>query len=510
MNLQESLEEILNNYLIEKGKSFKGNYFNKMMTVDIPEIIYEELKLDRGRYYVTGSCGKGTWANIPWISIFDKTISISATRGYYLCILFKEDMSGFYLTVNQGFTWYEENFKKKEAKNKISFISEKIRRQLNLEDTSIDLNSSGTLAKGYELGNIYSIYYGKDDKKMNNIKNDIWNMLDILYKVELIIGNNWEEYNIRNLMNKNDSIIEDFKNYYFKNKNEIENADYMIERQNNFKLFYLEYPYDKFKDLKLEDYVVGNNNTNSLCYKMEFGQYKDCGPGIGGATAYKYGIYYSKEHQNYMYNRKIENDPENRWDIIKNDLIKLFNNIVNAKTIDEIEDDYISLKGMSMFIIKLAFCYFPQKLIGVCGRKHLISLLELFKFDYNDSSSSLKLSFLFNYKLRQAIPELNNEDPEVIAHIVWRYLEENSVEESENDGKNRVWIYAPGESANKWNEFYNEGIMAINWDDLGDLTQYETKEEIRKILSENNETSEKIYDKTINQNKLLMTLDFVK
>lgn len=491
MNLYESLEQILNKYLIEKGKPFKGNEFNKMMTVDLPEIFYEELKLDRGRYFVTGSCGKGNWANIPWIAIFDKTISISATRGYYIVILFKEDMSGFYLSLNQGYTWFEENFKKKEAKSKIKYISEKIRNQLELKETNISLNSNGALAKGYELGNIYSKYYEKKDEQIKNIKDDIWNMLDMLYKVELIVGTNWEEYNIKNLMNKNESIIEDFKNYYFKNKNEIENADYMIERKNNFKLFYLEYPFEKFMDLKLEDYVVGNNNINSLCYKMEFGQYKDCGPGIGGATAYKYGIFYSKEHQNYMYNRKVENEPEKRWDIIKNDLYKLFNNIANSKTIDEIEDNYDTLKGMSMFIIKLGFCYFPQKLIGVCGRKHLISLLDLFKFDYNENSSSLKLSFLFNYKLRQAIPELDNEDPEVIAHIVWMYLEENNIDEIENEGKNKVWTYSPGEGANKWSEFYNNGIMAINWNELGDLTQYETKEEIRKILSENRDTSNK-------------------
>ena len=491
MNLYESLEQILGKYLIEKSKSFKGNEFNKMMTVELPEIFYDELKLDRSRYFVTGSCGKGNWANIPWIAIFDKTISISATRGYYIVILFKEDMSGFYLSLNQGYTWFEENFKKKEAKIKIKFISEKIRKQLDLKETNINLNSNGALAKGYELGNIYSKYYDKKDEQIKNIKDDIWNMLDTLYKVELIVGTNWEEFNIKNLMNKNESIIEDFKNYYFKNKNEIENADYMIERKNNFKLFYLEYPFEKFMDLKLEDYVVGNNNINSLCYKMEFGQYKDCGPGIGGATAYKYGIFYSKEYQNYMYNRKVENEPEKRWDIIKSDLYKLFNNIANSKNIDEIEDNYSSLKGMSMFIIKLGFCYFPQKLIGVCGRKHLISLLDLFKFDYNENSSSLKLSFLFNYKLRQAIPELDNEDPEVIAHIVWMYLEENNIDEIENEGKNKVWIYSPGEGANKWSEFYNNGIMAINWNELGDLTQYETKEEIRKILSENRDTSNK-------------------
>ena len=35
MNLYESLEQILGKYLIEKSKSFKGNEFNKMMTVEL-------------------------------------------------------------------------------------------------------------------------------------------------------------------------------------------------------------------------------------------------------------------------------------------------------------------------------------------------------------------------------------------------------------------------------------------------------------------------------------------
>src|SRR5690606_34578606 len=34
------------------------------------------------------------------------------------------------------------------------------------------------------------------------------------------------------------------------------------------------------------------------------------------------------------------------------------------------------------------------------------------------------------------------------------------------------WIYAPGDNASKWDEFYEAGIMAIGWGDLGDLSEY--------------------------------------
>ena len=44
------------------------------------------------------------------------------------------------------------------------------------------------------------------------------------------------------------------------------------------------------------------------------------------------------------------------------------------------------------------------------------------------------------------------------------------------------WIYAPGRNAEHWEAFYNEGIMGIGWDELGDLKQYKTKEDIVNAL----------------------------
>ncbi len=47
-----------------------------------------------------------------------------------------------------------------------------------------------------------------------------------------------------------------------------------------------------------------------------------------------------------------------------------------------------------------------------------------------------------------------------------------------------IWLYAPGEGAKMWENFYSEGIMALGWGAAGDLTQYESKEDIKKALQE--------------------------
>lgn len=47
---------------------------------------------------------------------------------------------------------------------------------------------------------------------------------------------------------------------------------------------------------------------------------------------------------------------------------------------------------------------------------------------------------------------------------------------TEHPGDRRVWLIAPGEGARLWQEFQRDGICAIGWDELGDLSAYPTYE----------------------------------
>ncbi len=48
----------------------------------------------------------------------------------------------------------------------------------------------------------------------------------------------------------------------------------------------------------------------------------------------------------------------------------------------------------------------------------------------------------------------------------------------------RYWLYAPGRNAYKWEEFYDAGIMAIGWGELGDLSSFSTKKSIQEKMRE--------------------------
>ena len=52
------------------------------------------------------------------------------------------------------------------------------------------------------------------------------------------------------------------------------------------------------------------------------------------------------------------------------------------------------------------------------------------------------------------------------------------------DSEVAYWLLAPGEGANLWDECYERGIGTIGWDELGDLTQYASKEQVADAMPE--------------------------
>ena len=46
------------------------------------------------------------------------------------------------------------------------------------------------------------------------------------------------------------------------------------------------------------------------------------------------------------------------------------------------------------------------------------------------------------------------------------------------------WIYSPGDGASKWDEFYKRGVMGLGWREIGDFSQYSSKDEMKAAMKE--------------------------
>lgn len=161
----------------ERKVDSNSEYFKllKKIELDIKNIIDE-------KYIIKSACGQGNLAEVPWICIFDSSITKKAEQGIYIAILFKRDMSGFYLTLNQGMQAFRDKYGMKgdEYLNKVSeyFRKNIISSVFNLP--SIDLNVlKGSRGKGYEKATIIAKYYEKDNVNILELKQDIMEMLEI-------------------------------------------------------------------------------------------------------------------------------------------------------------------------------------------------------------------------------------------------------------------------------------------------------------------------------------------
>ncbi|MGB4607916.1 MAG: DUF3578 domain-containing protein [Sedimentibacter sp.] len=82
-----------------------GNVFKRLIVEYLKALPF----IDPNIYIIKGSIGQGNWANVPWVSIYDKRITTSAIEGVYIVYLLSEDGEILYLTLNQvlyyAFTW---------------------------------------------------------------------------------------------------------------------------------------------------------------------------------------------------------------------------------------------------------------------------------------------------------------------------------------------------------------------------------------------------------------------
>lgn len=88
-----------------------------------------------------------------------------------------------------------------------------------------------------------------------------------------------------------------------------------------------------------------------------------------------------------------------------------------------------------------------------------------------------------------------------LSHDAHVWATANAVDDADDlpadeDTARRIWLVAPGKKARRWDAFYSEGIIGIDYlEGLGDLTQFGDEEEIRQKLQEHEESdSSKVND----------------
>lgn len=146
---------------------------------------------------------------------------------------------------------------------------------------------------------------------------------------------------------------------------------------------------------------------------------------------------------------------------------------------------------------------FPSKILdGIESLDSKISSADYFKLiekvkTYLQSPESKWKNFKeLSFEAWKYSEEVNKKNQEL------KMVAESSALMDDENETIRYWVYAPGEGSYMWEDFYKRGVMAIGWNEIGDLSLFKNKSEIKAAMK-------KIYDPNLSyQNATHATWQF--
>lgn len=170
--LLDLINEVVANYaaLIGAGDTVtkdNGDPAFQAITNGLPHLIQNWIPDDqRTGFESRGGVGQLNYhfAKIPWVVTYDPLITRSPQHAYYIALIFREDLQGFYVGLNVGFTQFKKQYgpaslAKAEAQRAAKYCAALLDLPGGFEVGSMDLAATGPTGKGYEVGSIASRYF---------------------------------------------------------------------------------------------------------------------------------------------------------------------------------------------------------------------------------------------------------------------------------------------------------------------------------------------------------------
>jgi 5-methylcytosine-specific restriction protein B len=258
--------------------------------------------------------------------------------------------------------------------------------------------------------------------------------------------------------------------------------DIVASGDSDRQLFIDRFPIEKFSTMSLDEFASGTG-PDSFCHWLE---YKKIGVGIGGGNASKFGVYKPIHDTNdnfatgFSSNKKLITRAEATvlYENMRSNIALAFEYVKSDRVEQIIQLD---IPMWNMVLQKILTLYFPDKFLKIASSAVIIKCARALQIQDIELKAANMIAI--NYACMKALrtdPAYAGWSNEKIGMFMWENFQEPA--EKKADQGTQYWLYAPGENARLWDEFYEKGIMGLGWDKLGDIRQFETKEDIKKAL----------------------------
>ena len=233
------------------------------------------------------------------------------------------------------------------------------------------------------------------------------------------------------------------------------------------------FPLDKWPEMRLEDYALGQPGVeDTYCHWLE---YKSQWVGsIRGGSAGKLIIFKRRDREGWYF-PNVFSDEREAWDQLRSEFLEAFE---LAGRGDWERIDELQTLGLGPAVkLKSLHVYLPDEVLPVCATAHLRHFLRALDrpSEEVDASSVVALNRFLLAALRGK-PALEGWNNEELQRLLYNWRDPRPTK--------RVVKIAPGERAKFWDDCLREGYICVAWDEVGDLSQFESKEAFRARFEE--------------------------
>lgn len=224
------------------------------------------------------------------------------------------------------------------------------------------------------------------------------------------------------------------------------------------------FPLDAWPMLPLHRYALGLDTKDTFCWWLEFGT-----PLVGsirGGSARKLLIYKKRGEPGWYHDPQFESEGA-AWEAIRAGFVRAYE-LASEGRFDEI-DDVPALYGGPALRVKSTYIYFPNDLLPICSKGHLDHFLALFG-ESQPGSDSIRAN-------RKLLSVLRSQP--ALAGFSTKELERFLYSEAPPHVTRKIIKIAPGRDAMYWQDCLDGGYICVGWDDVGDLTQFPSKDTFR-------------------------------
>jgi MoxR-like ATPase len=405
--VQTGLEDFLTIYPSARSTVVFGQHGDVKNKLNLLRSALEALPAVRSRPHirVSWSVGQGKFAFVPWIALLDERETTSTQRGIYGVFLFPENMSGVYLTLNQGTTDTIQQTGRIEGRSILRQQAEAMRQILGPQLRSfsfandIDLRTEGDRGQDYQASTIAHRYYAKGIIPEDQILND-----DL---EQLLAG--YDE-----ILKQRPTLQQPSPQWWI--------------FQANPKMYNI-------------DGAVHDLSELTWTVKHEALQVS-----VGDRVFF--------------------------WRAGREAGVIALGTIIDRATVRE------NLPTEEQYVLNTERLGGSQSRVLVRVDRRLDEPLLRTAIAAEPRLKDLMILRFANYSTFKVPPHHAQAIVELLEN-----LEQPAADAAPEIGR-RVWVYAPGGNAEFWDEFYEAGIMAIGWDELGDLSQYGSLDDMLAALQQ--------------------------